>query len=204
MKRPQALLDAGAAAILGRELTVDERGQFDKYLDLLIRWQRSHRLVGSVDPVWIVEHLFLDSLLFLRLLPVSARSIVDLGSGAGLPGIPIKIVRSAVEVSLVESRRRRASFLSAAVRELGLKGAHVIGDRAEDRLAELGGRFDAVVMRCTGEADEMIPIAAQLVGAQGLVICAGPPRPQPLSHGEWVETPGLQPGATRRFAVYRK
>lgn len=204
MRGPQSLLANGAAAVLGRQLTREERDQFDEYLNLLVRWQRAHRLVGSADPVWIVEHLFLDSLLFLRLLPAGTRSIVDLGSGAGLPGIPIKIVRSEVDVALIESRRRRASFLSAAVRELGLRGAHVIADRAEDRLSELEGRFDAVVMRCTGDLDEMIPFAAKLVRPEGLVICAGPPQPRPLAHGEWVESPGVKPRATRRFAVYRK
>jgi 16S rRNA (guanine527-N7)-methyltransferase len=204
VKRPQALLAHGAAAILGRQLASKERDQFDKYLDLLARWQRVHRLVGSADPVWIVEHLLLDSLLFLKLLPSRTRSLLDLGSGAGLPGIPIKIVRSEVEVTLVESRRRRASFLSTAVRELGLRGAHVMADRAEERLAELEERFDAVVMRCAGDLGEMIPFAARLVNAQGLVICAGPPRPKPLSLGDWVEIPGLGPGVTRRFAVYQR
>jgi 16S rRNA (guanine527-N7)-methyltransferase len=54
--------------------------------------------------MWIVEHLFLDSLLFLRLLPSTTRTLVDIGSGAGMPGVPIKIVRTDVEVTLVESR----------------------------------------------------------------------------------------------------
>jgi 16S rRNA (guanine527-N7)-methyltransferase len=204
VKRPQALLAHGAASVLGRQLTPKERDQFDSYLNLLARWQRVHRLVGSVDPVWIVEHLFLDSLLFLKLLPSSTRSLLDLGSGAGLPGIPIKIVRSEVEVTLVESRRRRASFLSTVVRELGLRGAHVMADRAEERLGELEERFDAVVMRCAGDLGEMLPFAAKLVNAQGLVICAGPPRPRPLSLGDWVEIPAVGAGVTRRFAVYRR
>ncbi|HEU5263506.1 MAG TPA: 16S rRNA (guanine(527)-N(7))-methyltransferase RsmG [Gaiellaceae bacterium] len=192
-------------AILGRQLTSRERDLFDKYLKILIRWQKVHRLVGSVEPVWIVEHLFLDSLLFLRLLPSNTRSVLDLGSGAGLPGVPIKIVRSEVEVTLLESRRRRASFLSAVVRELSLDGLRVIADRVEDRLGELEGRYDAVVMRCAGNLDQLIPIAARLVVPQGgVVIGSGPPRPRPLAHGEWVTIPGLEPGATRRFAVYRQ
>ena len=160
--------------------------------------------MGSADPVWIVEHLFLDSLLFLRLLPASTGSIVDIGSGAGIPGVPIKIVLDEeLQVTLVEARRRRASFLATVVRELGLKGARVIADRAEDRLVELEGRFDAVVMRCSGELNEMMALAAKLVNPRGVVVCAGPPWPRPLSGGEWVEIPGHLPGATRRFAVYR-
>jgi 16S rRNA (guanine527-N7)-methyltransferase len=153
--------------------------------------------------MWIVEHLFLDSLLFLRLLPSTTRTLVDIGSGAGMPGVPIKIVRSDVEVTLVESRRRRASFLSAVVRELALSQVRVVADRIESRLPEMEGRFDVVVMRCAGDVGEFMPLAGRLLAPQGLVIAAGPPEPRPLSQGEWVVVPGLRSSSTRRFAVYR-
>lgn len=204
MTQPQERLAAGGAAILGRALTSRERDQFDRYLELLIKWQKAHRLVGSADPVWIVEHLFLDSLLFLRLLPSDTRALLDLGSGAGLPGLPIKIVRSEVELTLVESRRRRASFLSTAVRELALKGARVVPHRVEEKLEELEGRFDAVVMRCAGDPGYMIPIAERLVVPKGLVIGSGPPRARTLTHGDWTTVRGVAPGTTRRFAIYRR
>jgi 16S rRNA (guanine527-N7)-methyltransferase len=154
--------------------------------------------------MWIVEHLILDSLLFLRLLPPSPNSILDLGSGAGLPGLPIKIVWRDVDVTLIESRRRRASFLTSVVRELQLERAHIVADRVEDREQDLAGRFDAVVMRCAGDVDELIPLASRLVVPQGLVIASGPPRPKPLAMGEWVTVPGSRPGSTRRFAVHRR
>ena len=105
---PLEALSRGAEAILGRRLSEAERDSFAKYLSLLLKWQKSHRLVGSDEPMWIVEHLFLDSLLFLKLLPASCRKLADVGSGAGLPGLPIKIVRRELDVLLVESRRRRA------------------------------------------------------------------------------------------------
>ena len=66
---PLETLANGAAAILGRSLTAGERDNFSTYMGLLVQWQRAHRLVGSADPMWIVEHLFLDSLLFLKVLP---------------------------------------------------------------------------------------------------------------------------------------
>lgn len=204
MSRPSETLDQGAVSIIGRSLTSLELELFDRYRSLLLKWQRSHRLLGSSDEMWIVEHLFLDSLLFLRLLPSTARSIVDLGSGAGMPGVPIKIVRSEVEVSLVESRRRRASFLSTVVRELALDRVRVVADRIERRLPELEGRFDAVVMRCAGAADELMPMAARLLVPHGVVIASGPPVPRPLTLGEWVVVPGVRPSSTRRFAVYRR
>ena len=200
---PREALAQGALSILGRPLTTPERELFSRYLAMLLKWQRSHRLIGSSDEMWIVEHLFLDSLLFLRLLPSTARALADIGSGAGMPGVPIRIVRSDAEVTLIESRRRRASFLSAVVRELALARTHVVADRIEDRLSDLEGRFDGVVMRCAGDIDELMPVAARLLAPRGVVVASGPPEPRPLTQGEWVVVPGCRPSSSRRFAVYR-
>ena len=196
-------LARGAASILRRPLADTERGKFSKYMEQLIKWQRVHRLVGSVDPLWIVEHLFLDSLLFLRLLPETARAVLDLGSGAGLPGLPIKIVRRDLDVTLVESRRRRASFLSTVARELELDGLNVVAGRVEDHLPEFEGHFNAVVMRCAGDVDEMIPLASRLLCPGGIAIVAGPPRATALALGDWVTVDGWSRGKSRRFALYR-
>jgi 16S rRNA (guanine527-N7)-methyltransferase len=200
---PLESLANGASPILERSLTDQERGNFDKYLSLLIKWQKAHRLVGSTDPMWIVEHLFLDSLLFLRLLPSSARALADVGSGAGLPGLPLKIVKPELEVVLIESRRRRVTFLTTAIREMKLSGIRVLEGRLENVAADLGQRIDAVVMRCAGDVESMIPAAATITTRDGIVIASGPPAPRPLSVGEWVTVQGINRGATRRFAVYR-
>jgi 16S rRNA (guanine527-N7)-methyltransferase len=193
--RPLEALAKGAAPILARPLEPSELAWFTNYLNLLVKWQKVHRIVGSADPMWIVEHLFLDSLLFLTLLPPSLRT---------LPGIPIKIVSRELEITLVESRRRRAAFLSSAVRELKLERAHVVEGRIENLLGELEGRFEGVVMRCAGDVGELIPLAARLVESHGVVVAAGPPRPKLLALGEWVTVPGVKPGTTRRFAIYRR
>lgn len=201
------VLERDAPLVLGRQLAMGERELFSKYLIILTKWQRTQRLVGSSDPLWIIENLFLDSLLFLRVLPRGLESLLDLGSGAGLPGIPIKIVMPGIELVLVESRRRRASFLAAVVRELGLRDAGVISGRVEDHLGALEGRFDAVAMRCAGDVSELFPLAARLVTPhRGVVVASGPPAltPEtPLAQGEWVEVEGLRSGTSRRFAVYR-
>jgi len=154
--------------------------------------------------MWIVEHLFLDSLLFLKLLPASCRKLADVGSGAGLPGLPIKIVRNDLEVVLIESRRRRAMFLNNAVRDLKLDGIQVLEGRIENLPSELNGSFDAAVMRCAGDIEEMIPAAAVLVADSGVVVASGPPKPRPLSVGEWVTVPGVRSGTSRRFARFTK
>ena len=196
-------LASGACPIIGRPLSEPERELFSKYLLLLTKWQLSQRLIGTSDASWIVENLLLDSLLFLRVLPAGIATLADLGSGAGLPGVPLKIVRPGIDVTLIESRERRASFLRAVVRDLGLDGMRVVNGRAESLVEEGGPRFDAVVMRCAGDPTEMIPLAAQLVAPGGLVVASGPPSPRPLARGEWIEVPGAGRSTTRRFAVYR-
>ena len=205
MTDPLVSLAVGAEQILRRPLSRREQGMFNKYLALLLKWQKSQRLIGSTDPDWIVQNLFLDSLLFLKVLPSPLRSLLDLGSGAGVPGIPLKIVLGEVDLVLVESRRKRASFLATALREVGLENARVLGRRVEDAVDELEGRFDAVVMRCAGDLDEVMRVAARLVVTPGgIVAAAGPPSPRPLALGNWVTVDTQRKGlGTRRFAVYR-
>jgi 16S rRNA (guanine527-N7)-methyltransferase len=160
-------------------------------------------LIGSTDPGWIIESLLLDSLLYLRLLSPDIRSLLDFGAGAGLPGIPIKIVRPEIELTLMEARRRRASFLATAVRELALSGAHVIDVRAEDAPSELRASFQAAVMRCAGDLERTLPLARTFVVPGGAVIASGPPTPRPLKGADWVTVPGIRPHTTRRFAISR-
>ncbi len=205
-KGPEPPLDAlsrGSRALLGRSLTDTEQALFLKYLDLLTKWQKSHRLIGSHDLAWIVENLILDSLLFLQVLPSSVSSVLDFGSGAGVPGIPIKIVKPDVKLILVESRRRRASFLSTVVRELGIEDTRVIAGRVEEFMGDLAGSIDAVVMRCAGDPEILFPTAAQLVSASGIVVASGPPEPKPTALGQWLTVEDRARGRPRSFLVYR-
>jgi len=190
-------------AILGRAFEGQELESFTKYLSLLQRWQKVHRLVGSVDPAWVVDNLFLDSLLFLRVLPPTARSVADVGSGAGFPGIPIKIVRPELEMALIESRERRISFLSTVVRELGLTGVRMLSGRAESLAGHFAGAFEAVLMRCAGDAGRLLAIAERLVVPGGVIIVSGSPSSRSSALGELVEVRGIAEDRTRRFMVYR-
>ena len=203
MTRERDILAAGAESILGRSLGILELEAFDKYLVLLQKWQRVHRLVGSSEAEWIVENLFLDSLLFLRVLPPDLGAIADVGSGAGFPGIPMKIVLPGLDVTLIESRQRRASFLTVAMRELGLARSCVVSTRVEAVQEGLLGAFGAVVMRCAGGMEKLLPSVSKLVSPGGMVVCSGPPVRRPLEGGEWVEVQGYKPGRTRLFAVFR-
>lgn len=181
-----------------------------------MKWQRTHRLVASDDPGWIAEHLIADSLLFLKVFPVGIRTVIDIGSGAGFPGIPLKIARPDLTVTLVESRQRRASFLRAVVRELGLVEVQIVDQRLE-AISLMSTGADVATMRCAGEPRRLLATALRLVRPGGIVVASGPPaeelsgeRPDRRysSHArepafERVLVPGLY-GRARQFLVARK
>jgi 16S rRNA (guanine527-N7)-methyltransferase len=205
VRRALCELEAKAPRVLGRPLNVRELQLFEKYLSLLGKWQKVQRLAGSSDPAWIVESLILDSLLFVQFLSPNASNIADLGSGAGFPGIPIKIVSPHIHLVLIESRQKRVSFLSTVVRELDLGHTRVVASRAETLAEDCHGAFDAVLARCAGDVDVVLPTAARLVRKGGMVIMASSPdrRSRYPGGGERVEVAGSDPGSTRSFLVFR-
>jgi 16S rRNA (guanine(527)-N(7))-methyltransferase RsmG len=207
------LLEA-AQFILDRELTRREAAALERYIGLLQRWQRAYRLVGSLDRLWIVDNIVLDSLLFVRFLSFpSGRSarVLDLGSGAGVPGIPLAITSVGLSFCLLEPRRRRASFLATAVRELKLTNVKVLGLRSDEALRQepaLSKAFDAVVSRCAGPAYHVSTLAQPFLKPGGRLVVSGPPsaeapwdrRTEPPVGG-WQEVAHPRAGRTRRFWV---
>jgi 16S rRNA (guanine(527)-N(7))-methyltransferase RsmG len=119
------------------------------FLAELDRWSRTTRLTGYRDEADRIRHLVLDSLLFLAALPEPAAPLLDVGSGAGAPGLVLKLARPAWAVVLVEANRRRANFLRHVLRTLALPGAEVREGRAEAlaREAALAGTFMSVTAR---------------------------------------------------------
>jgi len=200
---PRLDFEGSARSILGRPLSEEERDALHKYVNLLMKWQRTYRLVGSGEREWILEHVVLDSLLYTKVVPGGAGEIADLGAGAGVPGNPLSVVLRPARVCLVESQQRRVAFLAAAVRELDLDNASVFSGRVADPEipVDLLGRFDAVVGRCAGNPEKVIPIGLSLVKPGGIVIVSGPPRPRTISVGRWITVPGIREGSTRRFVV---
>jgi 16S rRNA (guanine527-N7)-methyltransferase len=166
---------------------------------LLQKWQRSQRLVGSSDPAWIIDHIILDSLLFARILPPESNRILDVGSGAGVPGVPLKIVLSGAAFTLLEARAKRISFLSAVVRELALGDCEVLHARLEDVALQRPGVYDAVVMRCAGDPADLQASALRLLRPGGALIASGPPRRRDIQTDHWREVDG--PLGRRQFWI---
>jgi len=189
--------------LLERPMSEAAIRRFSKYIELLQKWQKSVRLVGSADRAWLIENVILDSLLFLRVIPFDVKNVADFGAGAGVPGIPLVIALPEVAVTLIEARLKRLSFLAQVIRELELGTTTLVGARvtASDIPDSLAGAFDAVVMRCAGSFTAVLPAAQRLARHRGVVIASGPPEEHQLVSGRWVSVPGARPGSVRRFAV---
>lgn len=184
--RARALIELSRAVdILGGHSMSDAvRGQFERYLDLLLLWNKAQRLTGFDSAADMIRGLFIDSLLFLPLLPARPIRMVDIGAGAGFPGVPLAIVDRGITVTLVEARRKRVSFLRSVQRELGLASAIQIAEgRAEQQLCDeltRSGLFDVAVARAAGPVDELVATALRYLKPGGRFIAAGPP-PSALS-----------------------
>jgi 16S rRNA (guanine527-N7)-methyltransferase len=179
--RAEALAGLATAirVLTGRPATASEILRFTRYLDLLVLWNRTQRLTGLRSAAEMVHHLFQDSLLFLARLPQGALRMVDIGAGAGIPGIPLGLIRPDIDVTLVESKRKRVSFLATVKRELDLSGVTVLEGRAEDLLrsqsSQLAGTFDVVITRAVGPLPTLLPTAMGYLRTGGMFLAAGPP-----------------------------
>ena len=183
-----------ARVLSGRPIDAKARGQFSQYLDLLLLWNRAQNLTGFESAPEIVRGLFEDSLLFLPLLPDRPLRVVDIGAGAGIPGMPLRIIDEGIQVTLIESRRKRVSFLKAVRRELGLEESVVIEEgRAEALVSAVvrrDGEFDVALARAVGNLEQVLPTALQYLKPGGVFIVSAPPPARlagldPQSHGVW-------------------
>jgi 16S rRNA (guanine527-N7)-methyltransferase len=136
--------------------------QFVRYLALLMRWNEKINLTAVRDEEGILARHFVESIACARALPAGIDSLLDFGSGAGLPGIPIVLCRPEMKVTLAERQGKKAAFLREAVRVLGM-GARVHAGRAED----LTEQFDCVAMRAVDRMSEAARAAGALVREGG-------------------------------------
>jgi 16S rRNA (guanine527-N7)-methyltransferase len=189
--------------LTGRPVGPDDRRRFQQYLDIFLRWNRTYRMTALDSAGAIVRNLFIDSLLFLPLLPHRPITLVDIGAGAGIPGLPLRLADPAIAVTLVEARRKRASFLLAVQRQLDLEDVAVREGRAEALVEEpeLAGGFDVVVARSVGPATALLPLARKYLKPGGLFVASGPPNPLPQ---EPFEVARIGVPGTRKHRIFLK
>lgn len=161
--------DSAAArlnAILGEfgqtELDSETATRFETYLELLVRWNARTNLTAIRDEDGILRRHFAESITVARAIPAGVRTLLDFGSGAGFPGIPIALCRPEIAVTLAESQGKKAAFLREAARALGI-GYEVHAGRAE----ALGRNFDCATLRAVDRMEAAVSAAAGLVSMDG-------------------------------------
>ena len=141
------------------------------YIDILLRWNSRINLTAIRDPEEIVTRHFGESLFCARHLALSARSpherptVIDLGSGAGFPGLPIKIFSPEISLTLIESNQKKAAFLREVIRSLSLEDATAFLGRAEDFIPRSPDNI--VTLRAVERFSTILPTALRLAGPQG-------------------------------------
>ncbi|MFP5236170.1 MAG: 16S rRNA (guanine(527)-N(7))-methyltransferase RsmG [Acidobacteriota bacterium] len=150
-------------AELGQEpLAAELAGKFGSYCALLLRWNARTNLTAVRDEDGILRRHMAESIACARSLPAGIRTLLDLGSGAGFPGLPIALCRGEIAVTLAESQNKKAAFLREAVRALGVP-VRVHAGRGE----LLRERFDCVTLRAVDRMADAVGVAAGLVGGEG-------------------------------------
>jgi 16S rRNA (guanine527-N7)-methyltransferase len=152
---------------LGLEVPARAIDRFAAYLRLLEKWNRVHNLTAVRETDQMVVLHLLDTLSVLPHL-MSARTLLDVGSGGGLPGIPLAIARPELSVTLLDSSHKKTVFLEQAKAELALANVSVVCERVEQWRPE--GGFDVVVSRAFAELGEFVSQAGHLVAPGGRML----------------------------------
>lgn len=173
--RPLDLLLKGANE-LGIDLTEEKLRLFSVYLKDLKKWNRAYNLTAIRDDKDIVIKHFIDSLSYLKAIPVrKGLKVIDIGTGAGFPGIPIKICHPEIILTLVDSSMKKTLFLKHICRALGLENVEIIQKRAEGLMEVFGSSFDVLVTRALYKIKDLLTFGIPVLKSGGfLVVSKGP------------------------------
>jgi 16S rRNA (guanine527-N7)-methyltransferase len=186
----------------GEALSPAQLTQLSSYLDLLTKWNARMNLTSVRDPEQVVTRHFGESLFTALTLfpePNAKATVVDVGSGAGFPGLPMAIARSGLQVTLIEAHGKKATFLKEAIRATGCRSAAVFSGRAE----VYPEKADLVTFRAVERFEAILPVSAAIVklGGRlaGLLGSAQVDEAKEVMGGRWDMEAGVYfPGSTTR------
>ena len=144
--------------------------QFEKYLYLLQEYNKVMNLTGITEEEEVYEKHFYDSLLFSFNENMDGLSLIDVGSGAGFPGVPLAIVYPSLNVTLLEPLTKRCKFLEVVKNELGLSNVVIVNERAEDFSKKNEEKFDIATARAVSKLNILLEISSQMIKVNGYFI----------------------------------
>src|ERR1700674_2081606 len=177
--------------------------QIQQYIRILLTWNEKVNLTAIRDPLEILYRHFCESMYAAEAIPVENGRLADVGSGGGVPGLPLKIIRPDLQVFLVESNIKKVTFLAEVIRELGLTGAQVLARRYEE-LGEEMAPLDFVCSRALGEFPAFLEWArSEQIAAKQVILWIGArdlPEIQKIRAWNWRE-PIQVPLSLRRLLL---
>lgn len=159
----QAAILAKGIAEAGLPIDEQKQKKLLAYLALMQKWNKVHNLTAVRDADEMVTLHLLDSLVVLPF--IDGKALLDVGSGAGLPGIPLAICLPDLKVTVIDSNNKKVSFMRQAKAELGIDNLEVLGGRVEEIAPKR--KFDMVISRAFSDLDLFISLTHQLCDAQG-------------------------------------
>ncbi len=171
LNHSQTCLLTEGARYLGLELSDEHLACFSLYLEEIALWSKVTNLISQPNPETIIRKHILDSLAISLFIPSDTR-LLDLGSGAGFPGLMLAIMQSSRDIVLIEARRKRANFLKETVRRIKIENVRVCEGRAETLGTEdsLRNSFAVVISRATWSLKEFLTFASPFVAAGGIAL----------------------------------
>jgi len=164
------LLYDGAQA-LEIHIDSDQVDKFTTHAMELAKWNRKINLTAITDPLEVAVKHFLDSMAPESMIPMNA-SLLDIGSGGGFPGVPLKILKPSLSVTLIDASRKKVSFLKHLIRILGLENIEAFHVRAEEfsQQALFAGHFNAIISRALSSSSEFVLMALPLLDTDGILV----------------------------------
>ncbi len=151
---------------LNVSLTEQQFGKLEAYIHLLVKWNKSYNLTAIRDPEKMVIYHLLDSIVLQDYFFERQLSVMDVGSGAGLPGIPLSIVFSDKDFTLLDSNGKKTRFMTQAKLELGLENCNVLQHRVEKLVVDRP--FEVIVSRAFATLADFVNCTAHLIDNQGM------------------------------------
>lgn len=185
------VLDEGIAA-MGLDISPAQREKLLDYLGLMFKWNAVYNLTSLRDPMQMVTHHLLDSLAAVPAF-AQARNVLDVGSGGGLPGIVLAIVRPDMKVSMIDTVHKKTAFLTQVKAELGLANVTVYTMRVEQ--LQVTDKFDVITSRAFADLSDFVNWSSHLLADGGRYIAlkgVAPKDEQERLPAEWKVT-GVEP-----------
>lgn len=159
------------AAHYGIRVSTFQVSLFAQHASALLEWNRKTNLTAIVEPIQVAVKHYLDAIIAVNYLPAQG-AILDLGTGAGFPGIPLKILRPDQPMTLIDGSRKKISFVKSMIRQLGLSQVAAIQARSEElaKRSEFKERFAVVVSRAVAKLDQIVLWSAGLIAPGGHII----------------------------------